>query len=124
LDLACPNFMPTSNEEKEFVSYIVDLMQSIGPIKSRPMFGGFGLFLDKLMFALVAEGVLYLKVDQQTRPDFEVRNLEAFSYIKNSKTCFMSYCQAPEEALENSDYMVLWANKAYVSALRASNSRK
>jgi DNA transformation protein len=116
--------MPTLNEEKEFVSYILDLMQYIGLVKARAMFGGFGIFLDKNMFALVAEGVLYLKVDQQTRPDFEARNLEAFHYTKNNKTYTMSYYQAPEEALENSEDMNFWANQAYAVALRAKNAKK
>ena len=50
--------MPASSEEKEFVSYLVELMQSIGPVNARPMFGGFGIFLDKLMFGLVADSIL------------------------------------------------------------------
>jgi DNA transformation protein len=116
--------MPVSSEEKEFVSYIVELMQSIGPVNARPMFGGFGIFLDKLMFGLVADSILYLKVDQDTRPDFEARDLEAFSYVKNNKSYNMSYYQAPEEALENPEDMATWANRAYAVALAAKKTGK
>ncbi len=51
--------------EKEFSSYVVDLMQSYGPVHCKRMFGGFGIFLDELMFGLIAERVLYLKVDAE-----------------------------------------------------------
>ena len=116
--------MSTSNEEKEFVSYIVELMQAVGPVNARPMFGGFGVFLDKLMFGLIAEGILYLKADQSTRPYFEARDLETFNYVKNNKPYSMSYYQAPEEALENDEDMALWANQAYRVAVKAQNTRK
>ena len=46
--------------------HIVDLLQFIGPIESKSMFGGFGVFLDALMFGLIAGNELYLKVDSQT----------------------------------------------------------
>jgi len=59
--------MPVSNEEKEFVTYVVDLMQSIGPVRAKGMFGGHGIFLEGLMFGLIADSVLYLKVDKEER---------------------------------------------------------
>ncbi len=46
--------MPVSNQEKEFVTYVVDLMQSIGPVRAKAMFGGHGIFLERLMFGLIA----------------------------------------------------------------------
>ncbi len=116
--------MPVSSEEKEFVSYIVDLMQIIGPVRARPMFGGFGIFLNNLMFGLVADSVLYLKVDSITRSAFEAKNLEAFTYVKNNKPYAMSYYQTPEEALESNEDMALWARQAYDVALNARKSKK
>ena len=34
--------MPVSKQEQEFVTYIVDLMQTIGPVTVKKMFGGYG----------------------------------------------------------------------------------
>ncbi len=115
--------MPVSNEEKEFVSYVVDLMQSIGPVTAKSMFGGHGIFLERLMFGLVADSILYLKVDKDTVDEFKAKGLEAFTYNKKGKTFKMSYHQTPEEALEDSEQMNLWANKAYGAALRAASNK-
>ena len=112
--------MPTSNKEKEFVSYVVDLMSSIGPVYAKGMFGGHGIYLDGLMFALVANGVLYLKSDKNTEDDYKDKGLDAFKYSKKGKEYKMSYYRAPEEALEDGDEMNLWANKAYNVALNAA----
>ncbi len=120
---------PASKLEKEFVSYVVDLMQSIGPVRAKAMFGGHGVFLDELMFALVADNILYLKVDKETETEFKDRGLDAFAYQKKGKeTSYkvikMSYYQVPEEALEDSEEMNLWANKAYSVALRAASKKR
>ncbi len=50
--------MPASKKEKEFTSYIVDLMQSIGPVSAKRMFGGYGIFLKGVMFAIIVESAL------------------------------------------------------------------
>jgi DNA transformation protein len=58
--------MSVANEEREFVIYVVELMQSLGPVNAKSMFGGHGIFLEGLMFGLVADSVLYLKADEDT----------------------------------------------------------
>ncbi len=116
--------MPVSNEEKEFVTYVVDLMQSIGPVRAKGMFGGHGIFLEGLMFGLIADSVLYLKVDKDTEIEFKARGLEAFTYNKKGKEFKMSYYQAPEETLEDYEEMNSWANKAYGAALKAASKNR
>jgi len=110
----------TKQAESEFVAYVVDLMQMIGPVSSRRMFGGSGFFLEGLMFALMADSTLYLKADKEIEHEFISKGLAAFTYNKKGKEFSMSYFQAPEEALESAEEMNLWANKAYSAALRAA----
>ncbi|MBE9560546.1 MAG: TfoX/Sxy family protein [Proteobacteria bacterium] len=112
--------MPISNETQEFVNYVVDLMQLIGPVMAKRMFGGHGIFLDGLMFGLIADGILYLKADKGNETEFIDRGLEAFKYSKKGKEYSMSYYQAPDEALEDSEVMNHWANTAYNTALKAA----
>ena len=116
--------MATSNVEKEFVSYVVELMQSIGPVRARGMFGGHGIFLEELMFGLVADSTLYLKADKETENEFKEKGLEEFTYNKKGKEFKMSYYQAPDEVLEDGEEMNFWANKAYSSALRAASKKR
>ena len=116
--------MPTSNSDKEFVDFIVELTQSIGPSYAKSMFGGHGVFLDGLMFGLIADGVLYLKADEQTQKNFTAKGLGPFTYNKKGKDFKMSYYQAPEEALENEDDMQPWARDAFDVALRAASKKR
>jgi len=116
--------MALSKSDKEFAAYVVEITQSIGPIYSKRMFGGHGIFLEGLMFGLIADKTLYLKADKESKNDFTDLGLEAFSYNKKGKAMKLSYFQAPEEALEDLEVMNLWANKAYSAALRAANTKK
>jgi DNA transformation protein len=109
-----------SIEQREYVAHIVDLLQFIGPVESRSMFGGFGMFLEGLMFGLVAGNELYLKVDTQNLQDYEDLGLQAFSFEKNGRQIKMSYYQAPEEAMEDAELLSDWASNAYGAAMRAA----
>jgi len=115
--------MAASSEETEFVAYVVELMQSVGLVRARRMFGGYGLFLDGLMFGLVADATLYLKVDGETEGRFAARGLEAFTYMRKGKACRLGYFRAPEEALEEAEEMRSWASQAYSVARRAASTR-
>lgn len=115
--------MPSS-AEKEFVSYVVELLQPMGTVCAKGMFGGHGIFLDGLMFGLVADSILYLKVDNQTVEGYIEKGLEPFTYHKKGKVMKMSYYQAPEETLEDGEELNAWANDAYEVALRAASKKR
>lgn len=112
--------MANSREAEEFCRYVLDLTQTIGPVESRRMFGGYGIFLDGLMFGLIADNQLYLKVDAENKNQFVDEGLEAFAYLKKGKEMKLSYFQAPDDAMENSETMNQWANSAFSAALRAA----
>jgi len=116
--------MSIRNNESEFVTYVIDSMQPLGCVHAKRMFGGHGIFLQGLMFGLIADSVLYLKADKDLENDFIVRRLEAFQYQKKNKLFKISYYQVPEEALENDDVMFEWATKSYQAAIRAADKKR
>ncbi len=63
--------------------------------RARAMFGGWGLFLDDVMFGLIARERLYLKVDAETEPRFAAAGAEAFTYLRRGKRVAWSYWEAP-----------------------------
>src|SRR4029079_6657030 len=61
-----------------FRSFVLDQLSSVEGLRARPMFGGFGLYADELFFGIFAADVLYLKVDDTNRSDYERSKSEAF----------------------------------------------
>ena len=104
----------------EFVAYVLELLAPLGHARSRRMFGGYGIYVDDLMVALIAYERLYLKIDDQTRPVFEAAGCEPFTYQTAKGDAYaMSYWSAPADALESGDEMRPWARRAIEAALRA-----
>lgn len=106
--------------DDEFVAFVLDPLQLMGPVQARRMFGGAGLFLEGVMFALISERVLYFKVDAHSLADYEAEGLPAFEYPRGGKQIRLSYRQAPEQCMDDSEAMLDWANRAYAAALRAA----
>ena len=108
----------------DFVDFVAEQLSVIGPVATRSMFGGVGIFRLGVMFALIADETLYLKVDNLNRAEFEAEGLEPFSYeAKGGRKVIMSYMRCPERLFDDSDDMEHWANAAYAAAGRAKTSK-
>ncbi len=110
-------------QQDEFITYVLELMQPLGPVSARSMFGGYGIYIGDTMFALVADEVLYFKTNEDNRPDFDARGLEPFNYERNGKLFNMSYNEAPAEVMDEVEAMVSWAHKAIDAALKNKQSK-
>ena len=107
----------------EFIDYLHEVFQDFGTITSRKMFGGYGIYHDGVMIALVADDMLYLKADQTTEKEFIDQGMTAFEYDKAGKKVRMSYYLAPEEIYDDPDQAVYWAKLAYRAALTAKSKK-
>ncbi len=97
----------------EILPHILELMRPLKGVTARAMFGGHGIYRNGLIFAIVADGELFFKVTDANRADYEERGLQPFTYeAKNKKRVAMSYYQAPPECLDDSRFMVEWAEKS------------
>ena len=79
----------------EFRDHVLDLLTPLGPVTAPRMFGGFGIYLDGVMFALIADDVLYLKVDDRTRPDYEAAGAAPFRPRQKGKPFTMPDTKGP-----------------------------
>lgn len=115
--------MPVS---EEYLDYVVDQLGCIGQIAAKRMFGGVGLYHDGLFFGLIAGDLLYFKVDDENRPDYEGARAKPFQpYGDDSYS--MGYYEVPVDVLEDVDKLRVWASGAVAAAKRkasASNRKR
>ncbi len=79
------------------------------------MFGGVGLYHEGVFFGFIAGDTLYLKVDGQTRADYERAGSHAFRpYPDRAGT--MQYFAVPLAVLESRPELTRWARKAVAVA--------
>src|SRR4029077_5201900 len=96
---------------------IRELFAEFGAVQVRRMFGGAGVYADGLMSALVSDGVIYLKADADSIPDFERENCAPFQYdTKTGKRAIMSYWRLPDRLYEETEELAKWARRAFAAA--------
>jgi len=103
--------------------HVQDLLRSWRIVQARRMFGGIGLFVEGLMFAIIIDEILYLKetLDQSGHPveipeDEREFAKEYFQYETKKGIGRIFYYQVPDAALENPDYLSQLSAEALKSA--------
>ena len=103
--------------------FIRELFAPFGLVTIKRMFGGAGIWSDGLMFALVFDGAIFLKVDETSIPDFEREGSQAFVYTRAKSKgrvgrASLSYWRLPERLYDDPDELAVWANRALAIAER------
>jgi DNA transformation protein and related proteins len=103
--------------------FINDLFAPFGPVTVRRMFGGAGIYREGLMFALVFDGAIFLKVDDASIPDFEREGSRPFVYTRAKSPgkigrASLSYWRLPERLYDDPEDLARWAERALAIAQR------
>lgn len=108
----------------EFAEYCCELLSSVGPCVARRMFGGYGISVDGLTLAILADlgqgEQLWLKAGAETISLFEEAGCKRFTYEAKGKVRTMGYYSAPDAALESALEMAPWARLAFQAAQSAA----
>src|SRR5262252_5712102 len=92
----------------------------LGVFRSRPMFGGRGLYLDDLFFGLIAYDTFYLKTGEHNRGDYVKARSKPFSFESERKGLVVtSYWQCPDAVFKDARKLRSWVGKALDAARRA-----
>lgn len=100
----------------QFKTFICDLLSDLGVISARSMFGGVGLYCDGVMFALIADDVLYIKVDETLKVDLAELDCGPFmvDFGKDDKgpRPMNGYWSMPQSAMDDPVEACLWGQRA------------
>ncbi|MCP3064241.1 TfoX/Sxy family protein [Myxococcus sp. K38C18041901] len=103
-----------------FVEYTVELLEKLGPVQARRMFGGWGLYFGGRMFGLIGDGQLYLKTDEVSRPEFQAAGCRPFVWEGGGQRIEMSYWTPPADASDDAYALLPWARRGVDAATRAA----
>ncbi len=108
----------------EFAEHLRDLFAGLGPVATRRMFGGAGLFVGDAMFGLVFDDVLFLKADDALASDLQEAGSEPFTYRRQSRERSLGFWRLPESALDDPEEALAWARRALVPAEAAAVKKR
>jgi DNA transformation protein len=110
-------------KKSEFVEYLIEMLQPLGSIRAKPMFGGWGFYADERFFAIVAGETFYVKVDDVSRGEFAARGLQPFRYHREEAKAVMDYYEPPSSAMDDRELLLEWAGKGIEAAMRAATKK-
>ena len=102
-----------------FLTLVEELFASLDGVSFRRMFGGVGIFREGIMFALIADDVLYLKADETTLARYEAEGSSPFSYDAKGRTVVTSYWRLPDGVYDEPERFMDLAREAFAVAERA-----
>ena len=80
-----------------FIDYALELLAGVGRVEARRMFGGAGLFRDGVMFALLDDDVIYVRVDDALQAGLQPQGSVPWGYSmkRDGAVRDMSYWRLP-----------------------------
>ncbi len=106
-----------------FAGFVVEQLDGCGPIATRRMFGGVGIYAGDVFFAIIDDDVLYLKADDTTRRDFVRAGGQPFRPYGDERGS-TQYYSVPVAVLEDADALAAWGKKAIAAAVAAKSHKK
>lgn len=108
----------------DFIEMLREQLAPLGHVTSRRMFGKVGMFCDGVMFGMVADDTLYLRVDELNRAAFEEAAAEPpLNYVKGGRTIDLSFWRLPERLIDEPDELLEWTRTALAAAHRVAARR-
>lgn len=107
----------------DFRDFVLEQLGRVVAIDWKRMFGGVGLYADGTFFALIDDDILYFKVGDENRSDFEAAGARAFSPYGDGSYS-MNYYELPVHVLEDVDVLRTWTEKSVVVAQSAAATKR
>lgn len=106
---------------ESYRAFVLEQIGRVTPVNGKAMFGGVGIYSDRLFFALIAEDRLYFKVNDDTRPDFERMGMEPFRPFGEDSA--MGYYEVPADIVEDANQLAPWVARAIEVAAKAKRGK-
>jgi DNA transformation protein and related proteins len=79
-------------------------------VEIRPMFGGYGLYLEESFFGILFKGRLYFRTGPRARKEYVKRGMKPFK--PSARMTSKTYYEVPADVLEDRETVRAWARKA------------
>jgi DNA transformation protein and related proteins len=104
-----------------FHDYVKELFAGLGPVQIKRMFGGAGGYADGVMFLLLADDTIHVKVDDALKVELREEGSGPFKWTPQNgpragETIDLGYWCLPDSALDDPDEAVVWGRKALAIA--------
>ncbi len=110
-------------------AFVMELFAGLGPVQIKRMFGGAGGYVDGVMFLLIDDDTIHLKVDDALKLELKTHGSGPFVWAPQSgpragEKIDLGYWRLPEDALDDPELAVSWGRKALAVARAKAAAKK
>jgi DNA transformation protein len=113
--------MPVS---QDYLEYVLEQISLVRGVTTKKMFGALCLFHQARAFGIIDDDMLYLKVDDSNRTDYEEAGMKQFTPDPSKPQYKMNYYEVPVDVLEEREALRDWAMKAIAVAKKITAKKK
>ncbi len=115
--------------DDSFHAFVQELFAGLGPVQIKRMFGGAGGYADGVMFLLLGDDTIHIKVDDALKAELREAGSGPFEWTpKNGpragETIDLGYWRLPESALDDPDEAAAWGRRALAVAKAKAETKK
>ena len=111
--------------DEGLLAWTEEALEPLGRLTMRKMMGGATLYLDGTVFAILDEGEIWFKADDETNALWDAQGCERFTYsFEEGKIGTMNYRRAPADVYDDPEAMQRWARLALEAGSRAAAKKK
>jgi DNA transformation protein len=96
--------------QDSFHDELLPRLAGLDGLRSRAMFGGWGLYQSAVFFGIVYRGRLYLRTTPRTRAEYTSRGMGPFR--PNARQTLRDYYEVPAEVLADDEALLAWARQS------------
>ena len=100
----------------DYLQFIMDQLEKLGAVRIQKAFAQSVIFCGQVPFAYVIDDVLYFKVDESNKPDYDAAGVTA--WVTSGKNGVLRSYEVPVDVLEDREVLMLWAEKSIAVAKR------
>ncbi|MBK0033790.1 TfoX/Sxy family DNA transformation protein [Erwinia sp. S43] len=94
------------SSSKQRIEQTKQRLAALGPVESRTQFGGYSLSVSKTVFAVVADGELYLRACEQAQPYISERKMQPLHFVKRGLPVALNYYRVDGVLWSDADQLV------------------
>jgi DNA transformation protein len=111
--------------DEGLLAWVHEALEPLGQVTMRKMMGGATLYLDGSVFAILDEGEIWFKADEETNGAWDAEGCERFTVtFKDGRIDTMNYRRGPLDVYDDLEAMRRWAALAVEAGLRAASKKK
>ena len=101
-----------------------EYLAPLGQIHHRALFGGYSLAIDDTVFAMVAEGALYLRACEESAPYYVNAKAPFLTFVKRGRPVLLNYYQVDEGLWQDREALLTLGQYSLAAAQRDKVARR